>query len=91
MEAVVDGLIGAGRHERSGERATWRSGHRERTLDTRLRTLNVKIPEQRAGSYFPGFLKRRKMFEKALVAVIREAWIGVSATGASMNWCRRSV
>ncbi len=36
MEADVDGLIGAGRHERSGERTTWRNGYRERTLDTRL-------------------------------------------------------
>jgi transposase-like protein len=39
MEADVDGLIGAGRHERSGDRTTWRNGYRERTLDTRLGTL----------------------------------------------------
>lgn len=42
MEADVDGLIGAGRHERSGERTTWRNGYRERALDTRLGTLNLK-------------------------------------------------
>ena len=40
MEADVDGLIGAGRHERSGERTTWRNGYQERALDTRLGTLN---------------------------------------------------
>jgi hypothetical protein len=44
MEADVDGLIGAGRHERSGERATWRNGYRDRSLDTRVGTLNLKIP-----------------------------------------------
>ena len=79
MEADVDGLIGAGRHERSGDRTTWRNGYRERALDTRLGTLNLKIPKLRAGAYFPGFLEPRKTVEKALVAVIQEAWIaGVS-------------
>ncbi|KAB7781893.1 IS256 family transposase [Methylorubrum populi] len=79
MEADVDGLIGAGRYERSGERSTYRNGHRERSLDTRLGSLNLKIPKLRTGSYFPGFLEPRKTVEKALVAVIQEAWIaGVS-------------
>src|SRR3954463_9744029 len=79
MEADVDGLIGAGRYERSGERSTYRNGYRERSLDTRLGSLNLKIPKLRTGSYFPGFLEPRKTAEKALVAVIQEAWIaGVS-------------
>ncbi len=79
MEADVEGLIGAGRYERSGERTTWRNGYRERTLDTRLGPLNLKIPKLRAGSYFPPFLEARKTAERALVAVIQEAWIaGVS-------------
>ena len=79
MEADVDGLVGAGRHERSGERTTWRNGYRDRSLDTRLGTLNLKIPKLRTGAYFPGFLEPRKTVEKALVAVIQEAWIaGVS-------------
>jgi transposase-like protein len=79
MEADVDGLIGAGRHERSGERTTWRNGHRDRSFDTRLGTLNLKVPKLRQGSYFPGFLEARKTSEQALVAVIQEAWIsGVS-------------
>jgi transposase-like protein len=79
MEADVEGLIGAGRFERSAERATWRNGHRERSLETRLGTLNLKIPKLRTGSYFPGFLEPRRTVEKALVAVIQEAWIaGVS-------------
>src|SRR5579863_6444723 len=80
MEADVEGVIGAGRHERSGDRTTWRNGYRERALDTRLGTLNLKIPKLRAGAYFPGFLEPRKTVEKALVAVIQEAWIGGVST-----------
>ncbi|SNS30512.1 IS256 family transposase [Antarctobacter heliothermus] len=79
MEADVDGLIGAGRHERAEQRTTWRNGHRDRSLETRLGTLNLKVPKLRQGSYFPGFLEARKTSEQALVAVIQEAWIsGVS-------------
>lgn len=79
MEADVEGVIGAGRHERSAERLTWRNGYRERTLDTRLGSLQLRIPKLRQGSYFPPFLEARKTSEKALIAVIQEAWIaGVS-------------
>ena len=80
MEADVEGLIGAGRHERSTERLNWRNGYRERALDTRLGSLNLKIPKLRQGSYFPPFLEARKTTEKALVAVIQEAWIGGVST-----------
>jgi putative transposase len=80
MEADVEGVIGAGRYERSGERTTWRNGYRERTLDTRLGSLNLKIPKLRTGSYFPPFLEPRKTSEKALVAVIQEAWVGGVST-----------
>ena len=79
MEADVEGVIGAGRHERAAERTTWRNGYRDRTLETRLGPLSLKVPKLRTGSYFPGFLEPRKPVEKALVAVIQEAWIaGVS-------------
>jgi putative transposase len=80
MEADVDGLIGAGRYERSGERTTWRNGFRDRALDTRLGKLQLRIPKLRQGAYFPPFLEPRKMSEKALVAVIQEAWIGGVST-----------
>src|SRR6516225_6273981 len=53
MEADVEGLIGAGRYERSGERSTWRNGYRERTLDTRLGSLQLRIPKIAAGQLFP--------------------------------------
>ena len=80
METDVDGLIGAGRHKRSGERTTYRNGYRDRTLDTRLGSLQLRIPKLRQGSYFPPFLEPRKTTEKALVAVIQEAWIGGVST-----------
>ncbi len=80
MEADVEGLIGAGRDERQGDRATYRNGYRDRALDTRLGSLQLRIPKLRQGSYFPPFLEARRTSEKALVAVIQEAWIGGVST-----------
>ena len=81
MEADVEGLVGAGRHERSAERQTYRNGFRDRALDTRLGTLQLRIPKLRSGpAYFPPFLEPRKTSERALVAVIQEAWIGGVST-----------
>src|SRR5215212_2956553 len=80
METDVEGLIGAGRYERSAERLNYRNGFRERALDTRLGTLQLRIPKLRQGSYFPQFPEPRKVSEKALVAVIQEAWIGGVST-----------
>jgi hypothetical protein len=79
-EADVEGLIGAGRHERSPDRLNWRNGYRERALDTRLGTLQLRGPKLRQGSYFPPLLEPRKASEKALAAVIQEAWIGGVST-----------
>lgn len=64
MAADVEGLIGAGKHERADQRTTWRNGYPQRALDTRLGTLNLKVPKLRQGSYFPGFLAPRKTSEK---------------------------
>ena len=80
MEADVEGLIGAGRYERTGERLNHRNGYRDRTLDTRLGALQLRVPKLRQGSYFPPFLEPRKTSERALVAVIQEAWIGGVST-----------
>jgi transposase-like protein len=80
METDVEGVIGAGRHERAEGRTTYRNGYRDRALDTRLGTLNLRVPKLRQGSYFPGFLEPRRTSEKALVAVIQEAWIGGVST-----------
>jgi putative transposase len=80
MEADVEGLIGAARHERSAERLNYRNGYRDRSFETRLGPLSLRIPKLRQGSYFPPFLEPRKIAEKALVAVIQEAWIGGVST-----------
>src|SRR3984885_1541644 len=80
METDVEGLIGAGRHERTGDRLNYRNGYRDRSLDTRLGPLSLRIPKLRQGSYFPPFLEPRKTAEKALVMVIQEAWIGGVST-----------
>lgn len=79
MENEVSSKIGAQRHERTGERQSYRNGYRERTLHSRLGTLELRVPKLRQGSYFPTFLEPRRLSEQALAAVIQEAWInGVS-------------
>src|ERR687886_2551441 len=80
MEADVEGLIGAGRYERSPERLNYRNGFRDRALDTRLGTLQLRVPKLRQGAYFPPFLEPRKVSEKALVAVTQGAWMGGVST-----------
>jgi putative transposase len=79
MEAEVTKQIGAGLHERSPERLTYRNGYRERLWQTRAGEIDLAIPRLRAGSYFPSFLEPRSRSEQALVAVVQEAYInGVS-------------
>ncbi|EJA5988635.1 IS256 family transposase, partial [Salmonella enterica] len=79
MEADVTQRINAEPHERSDERETYRNGYRDRQYNTRLGTLDLRIPKLREGTYFPSFLEARRLSEKALNAVIQEAWInGVS-------------
>lgn len=79
MEAEVAGQIGAGLHERSPDRLTHRNGYRERGWQTRAGEITLQIPRLRSGTYFPSFLEPRTRSEKALVAVIQEAYVnGVS-------------
>lgn len=79
MAFDVENLCNAGYGERSEERTNSRNGYRERLWETRAGALNVKIPKLRAGSYFPPFLEPRRTAEKALAAVIQEAYVqGVS-------------
>jgi putative transposase len=79
MEAEVAEQIGAGRHEKNPGRTTHRNGYRERLWQTRAGEVELAIPRLRAGSYFPSFLEPRSRSEKALVAVIQEAYVnGVS-------------
>ena len=79
MELEVETLTGAAHGERSIERINRRNGYRERAWETRAGTVELRIPKLRKGSYFPGFLEPRRMAEKALTAVIQEAYVqGVS-------------
>jgi transposase-like protein len=79
MELEVQGLTGAGHGERSPERVNSRNGYRDRVWETRAGSVELKIPKLRKGSYFPGFLEPRRLAEKALTAVIQEAYVqGVS-------------
>lgn len=75
MELEVDALTGAGYGERSDDRVTKRNGYRERTWETRAGAIDLRIPKLRKGSYFPMFLEARKTAEKALIAVIQEAYM----------------
>jgi putative transposase len=79
MELEVAGLTGAGHGERGPERINWRNGYRERDWETPAVTVELRIPKLRRGSYFPALLEPRQLTEKALTAVIQEAYThGVS-------------
>ncbi len=79
MELEVGVLTGAAFGEKSPGRLAQRNGYRERDWETRAGTVELRIPRLRKGSYFPGFLEPRRMAEKALTAVIQEAYIqGIS-------------
>jgi transposase-like protein len=79
MDLEVENLTGAAYGERSLSRVNQRNGYRERGWETRAGTVELAIPKLRKGAYFPGFLEPRRAAEKALVAVIQEAYVqGVS-------------
>ena len=79
LEAEVEAHLGAGRYERTSERSGQRNGYRERTWDTRVGSIGLRVPRVRDSSYFPTLLEPRTRAERALVAAIQEAYVqGVS-------------
>ena len=79
MDAEVSAQIGAEHGERSPERITHRNGYRSRDWDTRVGTMELRIPKIREGSYFPSLLEPRRRSEKALLSVVQQAYVeGVS-------------
>jgi transposase-like protein len=79
IELEASQAIGAGRYERSDERTTHRNGSRGRLLSTKAGDLELRIPKLRAGSFFPALLEPRRRIDRALWAVVMEAYVhGVS-------------
>lgn len=79
IEAEATAHIGAGPHERTETRTAQRNGHRPKTLTTAAGDLDLRIPKLRAGSFFPSLLERRRRIDRALFAVVMEAYLhGVS-------------
>src|SRR5258708_2992807 len=79
MELEVTQQLGAEHYQRTPQRSGQRNGYRERRWDTRVGTLGLNVPRVRDGSYFPALLEPRRRAERALVAVVQEAYVqGVS-------------
>lgn len=79
MEAEVSARIGAEPYERTESRTAFRNGYRSRTWETRVGTIELRIPKVRPGSYFPSLLEPRRRWERALSSVVQEAYVkGVS-------------
>ncbi len=88
MELEVGAVTGAAYGEKDPARRAQRNGYRDRDWETRAGTVELRIPKLRKGSYFPGFLEPRRMAERALTAVIQEAYVQASRRGPSMTWSR---
>ena len=92
MQLETEAACGAALGERSTGRTNQRNGYRERDWETRAGTVELRIPKLRRGSYFPSFLEPRRMAEKALTAVVQEAYIqGISTRSVddlvkAMGW-----
>jgi putative transposase len=74
IEAEATELIGAARHERTDTRTNQRNGGRARLVSTKAGDVELRIPKLRRGSFFPAILERRRRIDRALYAVVIEAY-----------------
>ncbi|BDE04987.1 hypothetical protein WPS_02630 [Vulcanimicrobium alpinum] len=88
MEFEVEQRTGAEYGERTAERSNSRNGYRDRLWETRVGSVDLRIPKHRRGSYLPAFLEPRRTAEKALVAVIQEAYIQGVSTAFGRRACQ---
>ena len=86
IELEASEVIGAARYERSDERTTHRNGSRTRLLSTKAGDVELHIPKLREGSFFPALLEPRRRIDRALWAVVMEAYVHVSRHARSMTW-----
>ncbi len=89
METDVEGLIGAGRHERTAERATYRNGYRDRTLDTRLGSLQLRIPSCGRAVTSRRSWSRARRLRRPWLPSSRKPGLVASRPGGWTTWCRR--
>ena len=80
IEAEAAQQIGAGRYERSAARTTHRNGSRARLLSTKAGDVELRIPKLREGSFFPALLAPRRRIDRALLAVVMEAYVHGTST-----------
>jgi len=80
MEFEIEQRCGAEYGERSADRSNSRNGYRDRLWETRAGAIELRIPKLRKGSYLPALLEPRRTAEKALVAVVQEAYIQGAST-----------
>jgi putative transposase len=79
VELEAAQVVGAGRYERTETRTTHRNGARARLLSTKAGDVELQIPKLRDGSFYPSLLEPRRRIDRALWAVIMEAFVhGVS-------------
>ena len=79
IEAELTATIGAAPHERTDARSAQRNGHRPKLVSTQAGDIEIQIPKLRQGTFFPSLLERRRRIDRALFAVVMEAWVhGVS-------------
>ena len=91
IDAQFDEFIGAEHYERSADRKDRRNGFRERTVDTRMGSIDLRIPRAREGNFVPPLVEHRKRSERALVAAVQEMFVSGVSTRKLKRCCTSSV